>query len=188
MQRGAAAAGRDRSGAELQLGAATTGRGHSGAEMQLGAAAAERRCSGVSLQWGGDAAGRGCCCGARLAAAFPQPPTAPSLFLQLCAARGTERLREASLIPHFILSPSSSHTSSPRPPQTTVPLSSPQPTSSSLYGPSKSPHPPISPFPSSATSSSFPLSLALFLSRLPFPLAPLFSFSHSSFPSLPLSL
>ena len=67
-------------------------------------------------------------------------------------------------------------------------LPSPQPTSSSLFGPSQFPHPTTSPFPSSPTSSFFPLSCALFLSRLPFHLAPLFSLSHSSLPSLRLSL
>ncbi len=113
------AAGRVRigKGAEIQLSAAAAGRCRGGAEMVRGASAVACRC-GCWLQRDG-----------------PSAPTGPSLSLQLCVERGMEKVREASLIPLFVLSPSPSHTS-PRPPQysnSRPPLRSPHPTFSTLY-------------------------------------------------------
>ena len=90
---------------------------------------------------------------------------------QLFVARGTERVREASLIPHFVLSPLS-HTSAPCPPQITVP---------SPFSPT---HPSLSLWPFSISPSThFSLTFSCYLfilhpftSPLPFP---------SPFPSRP---
>jgi hypothetical protein len=147
----------------MQLGALATGRSGSGAQMQVGVAATGRGRSGALLQRDGDAAGRGCG-GARmpLVAASTQLPAAPSLSLPRCAERGTERLREAPLSPFRPLSLSLSHLHNSSSPNNRPPLTSPQPTSSSLYGPSQSPHPATSPCnkslpPLPATSPGFEL-------------------------------
>ena len=116
-QGGAAATGRGCSGDRPQRGAAAPGRRCNWARPQLSAAGAGRRCSGVGMPRGTNAAGS-CCSGA-----VPQLPTAPFLSQQICVERGTEKLREASLISLDVLYPSPSHTSSPRLPKITVPLS-----------------------------------------------------------------
>jgi hypothetical protein len=116
-QGGAAATGRGRSGDRPQRGAAAPGRRCNWARPQLSAAGAGCRCSGVGMPRGTNAAGS-CCSGA-----VPQLPTAPFLSQQICVERGTEKMREASLISLDVLYPSPSHTSSPRLPKITVPLS-----------------------------------------------------------------
>jgi hypothetical protein len=165
MQRDEDAAGLGRSWARPQRGATTTGRRYGGAGMRLGADAAGPPGRGCC---------RCCCCGA-----VPRLPTAPSLSLQLCAERGAERMREASIIPLVVLSPSPSHASSPRPPQITVPLSllpnPPLPLSMALLN--RPIHPPLpSLLPLPVHFPPFPVPLALsppsfpFLTLLPFPL------------------
>ena len=152
---------------------------------ELGEAAAWRGRCWAPLNRGGDEARRGYGCGC-CSGAVPKLPTSPSLSLQLFADRGAERMREAVLIPLVVLSPSPSHTSSPRPPQLTAPLSllpnPPLPLSMALLNlPIHPPLPSLLPLPvhSSHLPSSFPVSLAL---------SPPFALYQSSLPSLSLSL
>ena len=122
--------------------------------LHRGAAASGRRCSGAGMLLGADAAGRRCGCWLLLQRGGPSAPHS-SVPLSAALRKETDGENQGSLPnPLFVLSPSPSHTS-----PFVLPLPSPQPTSSSLYGPSQSPHPPTSPFPSSATSSSFPKTL-----------------------------
>ena len=122
--------------------------------LRRGAAASGRRCSGAGMLLGADAAGRRCGCWLLLQRGGPSAPHS-SVPLSAALRKETDGENQGSLPnPLFVLSPSPSHTS-----PFVLPLPSPQPTSSSLYGPSQSPHPPTSPFPSSATSSSFPKTL-----------------------------
>ncbi len=114
------------------------GRGRSGVKMQLGAAAAGRRCSGARPS-----------------------PSAPHSSVPLSAAFRSKRDGESEgSLPNPSCCPVSLsllHLLTLSFPSKRPHLPSPQPTSSSLYGPSQSPHPPTSPFPSLAISSSFPL-------------------------------
>ena len=201
MQLGAAPAGRNDSGMEIQRGVVAAGRGCSGARPQRGAAAAGWGCGGAGMLLGADAAGCGCgCCGC--SGAVPQFPTAPSLSLQLCVERGKERTRGASLIPLFVLWPSPSHTSSSTSPNSPLSLltNPPLPISMALLNlpvypplPSLLPLPlhsspfPLPSFPSLSPCEElgthvFPLSLALPVPSRP-PLLP-----FSLFPSLSLTI
>ena len=155
---------------------------------ELGDAAAWRGRCWAPLNRGGDEARRGYGCGC-CSGAVPKLHTSPSLSLQIFADRWAERMREAVLIPLVVLSPSPSHTSSPRPPQITAPLSllpnPPLPLSMALLNLPIHPPLPSLPFPSAISScppfpvpSSFPVSLALSP-----PLHPL-----SLFPSLSLAI
>ncbi len=93
-----------RSGSQRQRGGDTI----ECARAHQGAAAAGRGCCWARMRLVIDAAA-GCCC----SGAVPQLPAAPSLSLQPCVERGTERIKEASLlIPLFVLSPSLSHLTS----------------------------------------------------------------------------
>ena len=129
----------------------------------MSAAAAALRCSGAGMLLGADAAGRTCGCWLLLqrgGASAPHSSVPPSAALRKAAERGTDRIKEASLTLF------SSSLPLPLTPHLVLPLPSPQPTSSSLYDPSQSPHPPTSPFPSSATSSSFPIKTLMHLYRV----------------------
>jgi hypothetical protein len=198
MQLGAVAAGRRCSGTRSQRGGDAAGRGRSGAEMQRDAAAAGCRCSWAQPQRGGDAAGRGgsgvkmqlgaAAAGRRCGGARPVP-SAPHGSVPLSAAFRSKRdgESEGSLPnPSFLpLSLSLSHLLTVSFPSKRPHLPSPQPTSSSLYGPSQSPHPPTSPLllslhPSLHVLCTTPGPLpSLLLTRL------LFSFCPSLSPFLP---
>ena len=187
--------GRGQSGARRQRGGAAAGQRCIGAEMQLarpqrGAAAAGQRCCWARPQWGAVASGRSrsgaqpkrgadtagwVCGGEGMRRGGPSPPHSS---VPLSAALRRKRVREnkGSLPypPFRPLSLSLSHLTSSSPwMNNPPPFPSPQPTSSSLYGPSESPHSLASPLPSSATSSS---SLSPFTCPFPFP---------SPFPSRP---
>ena len=140
-QRGASAAVRSSRGAEIQLSAAAVGHGHSVAPLQRG-----------GVLRGADAAG--CRSGCWLLLRRGSAPHS-SVSLSACLRRDRDGENQGSLlIPLFVLSPSPSHTSSPRPPQINVPISllpnPPLPLSMALIN-LPSTHPPL--------SSLFPLRL-----------------------------